>query len=625
MQPPSEHVHWLFATGFLLLALCLLAEAVVGTDVWRRRAWRAYLWPGLAFALGVLMWPVMTFYTNSAIHMIAHGAWAQVLMGGAAMELGLVSGKLRSGWWRLGMPAGFLVSGTAFLVHEQNSVALPALGVHAPRARLDARRGLDLPARPGLQATLAACGDRLCAHLRRRGRDALLRSRRRADLRTHLAPCGSAASMRRLLFIGVLALLVFPSEAFAHATLLRTTPQFRQRLSASPPTVVLRFDQYVKVLPQSVQLFSATHPLHVKRIWADGLSVKAALPRLPRGPYTIRWHALSGDGHVVSGVFTFGVRANAPPPTEAFGSSGPTRSEDVVRWLYFVALALVVGGLGFRLLVLRGRALTPRAERRFFILTGIGVIATLDAGIVAFLMRAEDALQLPFGRLLYGDLSPLARSRFGHAFIAMTLGFALVAALLFLSWLTDRAFLLWPAFLLALLFASGLSLSGHSAADAGSSWKSQLADWAHLSAACLWIGGLIQLVAVVWPLMPDCAARGLPRLFAACNRLRRRPPGRGDLPGDPAPAAAEGSLDDQLRRGAPRQDRARVARARVGRRAQARGRARTGGWQGGKNAAAPARELARREHGRHGRAARRRRARGREAAGSPGAHATGGE
>jgi copper transport protein len=46
---------------------------------------------------------------------------------------------------------------------------------------------------------------------------------------------------------------------------------------------------------------------------------------------------------------------------------------------------------------------------------------------------------------------------------------------------------------------SGLSFSGHSAAD----WKSELADWAHLSAACLWIGGLIQLVVVVWPLMPE--------------------------------------------------------------------------------------------------------------------------
>ncbi len=120
MQPPSEHVHWLFATGFLLLGLCLLAEAVVGTEVWRLRAWRAYLWPGLAFALGVLMWPVMTFYTNSAIHMLAHGAWAEVLMGAGAAELALVRGKLSSNWWRLAMTAAFLVSGAAFLVHEQN-------------------------------------------------------------------------------------------------------------------------------------------------------------------------------------------------------------------------------------------------------------------------------------------------------------------------------------------------------------------------------------------------------------------------------------------------------------------------------------------------------------------------
>ena len=43
MRPPSEHVHWLFATGFLILGLCLLGEAIVGTDVWRRRQWRARL------------------------------------------------------------------------------------------------------------------------------------------------------------------------------------------------------------------------------------------------------------------------------------------------------------------------------------------------------------------------------------------------------------------------------------------------------------------------------------------------------------------------------------------------------------------------------------------------------
>ena len=121
MQPPAEHVHWLFATGILLLGLCLLAEAVVGTEIWRRRAWRAYLWPGLAFTLGVLMWPVMTFYTNSTIHMLAHGAWAEMLMLAGAVELALVRGKLQSPAWRLTMAAALAVSGLAFLVHEQNA------------------------------------------------------------------------------------------------------------------------------------------------------------------------------------------------------------------------------------------------------------------------------------------------------------------------------------------------------------------------------------------------------------------------------------------------------------------------------------------------------------------------
>jgi hypothetical protein len=120
MQPPAEFVHWMFATGFLVLGLCLLAEALVGKDVWRRRAWRAYLWPSFAFAMGVLMWPVMVFFTNSTLHMLAHGSWAQVLMLAGAAELGLARGKLRSQYWSLAVALAFVVSGAAFLVHERN-------------------------------------------------------------------------------------------------------------------------------------------------------------------------------------------------------------------------------------------------------------------------------------------------------------------------------------------------------------------------------------------------------------------------------------------------------------------------------------------------------------------------
>ena len=311
--------------------------------------------------------------------------------------------------------------------------------------------------------------------------------------------------MRRAALAAALAALVFPAGAFAHASLEHTWPSFRQRVEAPPAAVRLNFDQAVKVLPGAVTVYSAGGKVVSRqaRSGADTHFVVTPVRRLPKGPYTVRWHVLSSDGHVVSGVFTFGVRYPAPPPTEAFGASGPTRTEHVVRWAYFLALALLVGGMGFRLLVVRG-PLPGAAERRFFLVTGVGAVAVLEVGIAAFLLRAEDALQLPFGRLLYGDLSPIVGgTRFGQAFIAMTLGFALVAAMLYLAWLTDRTVFLWPAFLLGLGFASGLSLSGHSAADAGSSWLSELADWIHLSAATLWMGGLVQLVAVVWPAAPE--------------------------------------------------------------------------------------------------------------------------
>jgi len=119
MMPRAEMVHWWFAGGFLMLGLLGIAQLVAGPEVWAMRPWRRYLWPGLLFAMGVLMWPVMTFYTNSTIHMIAHGSWAQVLMLAGGAELGVAAGKLSSPYWRLCTVLAMLVSGTALLVHEQ--------------------------------------------------------------------------------------------------------------------------------------------------------------------------------------------------------------------------------------------------------------------------------------------------------------------------------------------------------------------------------------------------------------------------------------------------------------------------------------------------------------------------
>src|SRR5215469_5259983 len=120
MEPHAEIVHWLFGMGVLTLGLIMVAEGIVGREVWALRPWRIYLWPGIAFGLGIAMWPVMTFYTNSAIHMVAHGIWAQSLMVMGAAELGLAKGKLHNRWWKVAAPVGIAISGVAFLVHEQN-------------------------------------------------------------------------------------------------------------------------------------------------------------------------------------------------------------------------------------------------------------------------------------------------------------------------------------------------------------------------------------------------------------------------------------------------------------------------------------------------------------------------
>jgi copper transport protein len=328
--------------------------------------------------------------------------------------------------------------------------------------------------------------------------------------------------MRRLAVALALtaAALAVPPVAHAHATLIKTVPSYRERVEAPPRVVRLAFTERVDAAALSVRVYTTRGRIVSGKphVMPDGRAVEAPLSRLADGAYTVRWSVLSRDGHVSSGVFTFGMHVPAPPPTAAYGASGPTTAEHVVRWVYFFSLALLLGGLVFRLVVLGG-PLPARVERRFYAVTALGAVAAIHVGILAFILRAEDALQLPFVRLLYGDLSAVAEgTRFGIAFIVMTLGFVLTTALLFLAWLADRRVLLWAALAVGLAFASGLSLSGHSAADAGASWKSELADWVHLSSALLWVGGLVQLGVVVWPCAPELRRRaflGFSRLATA--------------------------------------------------------------------------------------------------------------
>lgn len=121
-----------------------------------------------------------------------------------------------------------------------------------------------------------------------------------------------AAGVRRLMprqFVGLLAL--FAAGAFAHTHLVRSDPADNATLAAAPATVTLVFAEpvtltAVKVESEGARL--AVSPLPPN----PGAQSTLPLPPLTAGRYTLRWRALSDDGHIMSGAihFTIGPRGS---------------------------------------------------------------------------------------------------------------------------------------------------------------------------------------------------------------------------------------------------------------------------------------------------------------------------
>ncbi len=312
-----------------------------------------------------------------------------------------------------------------------------------------------------------------------------------------------------LLCVTLGALLV-PGAALAHPTLESAEPATQSRVETPPSEIRLRFNQPVTATAGSIQVLAADGTIlsGATRAEGGGQLVVASVSGLVDGQgYTVRWRVIGADGHAPAGVFTFGVGVAAPPPTDAVGAGGTTWKDDVARWIVFGALALLIGPLVLRLTVLRG-PVPPRLEKRFHVVGVVSAFLVVDAGIVAFVLRASNALQLPLGDLLYGDLQPFAeKTRFGVAFLVMTVGFGVVASLLLVGWIVDRPGLRWPALGVSVVLASGLSLSGHQATEPDASSLTQGADWLHLVAAVVWVGGVATLGFLVWPLAPELRRR----------------------------------------------------------------------------------------------------------------------
>ena len=315
MQPHAEMVHWFFGAGILFVGLCLLAEAIVGTEVWRMRPWRAYLWPGLAFALGVA-----ALAGDGAVHELGDPHVRARLVGRGADARRRRRARARPRPAPLAAGGGSpgrshsLVSGTAFIVHEQNSwfFARSAFLHHLLGWTFIAWRVFPLALiwRP----RSAVLRSRLRADDRARLGDALLRPRRRAGLRAPVAARGGAAPMRRVRSSSLLVALALPAAASAHAH----ARVDRRRASAPSCTGARRRFGCTSTRPSRCCPARCACSNGVGKNFAGPAASRGNRRRRTRAPASRAARtpcagvAISADSHVVSGVWTFGVaRARA--------------------------------------------------------------------------------------------------------------------------------------------------------------------------------------------------------------------------------------------------------------------------------------------------------------------------
>lgn len=112
---------------------------------------------------------------------------------------------------------------------------------------------------------------------------------------------------RRAVLMG-LGLLAVPSLTRAHSKMSTSTPSDGALLDAPPATFSLHFQNEVRLV--SLVQSHTNGRVEFPGLAGNGLVAEQTLPLTDFGPgaYTIEWRGLAGDGHVMTGTFTFSVQ-----------------------------------------------------------------------------------------------------------------------------------------------------------------------------------------------------------------------------------------------------------------------------------------------------------------------------
>ena len=358
------------------------------------------------------------------------------------------------------------------------------------------------------------------------------------SVRWFLSPATLWRSLFLALFLAVCVFFLFPGKSEAHAILLRSDPARDAVLPRAPDRVRLWFSEDLNSSLSTAFVVNGTNT-HVdlgnaRVLTTDpteiDLNLKSALKP---SVYTVVYRSVANDdGHILTGSFPFTLagpdgmvpqlRPGAQPGVNVVGTTslnGPSPGQfDGVVLVNLLMLTLVELGAVFyagaaiwHLFVLRSPSpsdsaqdeANQRARERFarrLALPLVCVLLIANSGVLVG--QALTVTGGNWGKAFAPALliTLCTSGRFGLFWRVRSVVLVLALLLALLQWRAGwrsprfTTVLSWIHLLFGMVFFGALTLSSHAAAASPEKVLMALvADWLHLIAAALWVGGMLYL------------------------------------------------------------------------------------------------------------------------------------
>ncbi|MGE3797452.1 MAG: CopD family protein [Thermomicrobiales bacterium] len=317
-------------------------------------------------------------------------------------------------------------------------------------------------------------------------------------------------ALTALIILLAAAFLAGQEDAAAHAAFDRSDPPPSSILPVAPGEITIWFTEPLEFGYSRAEIYDQRGALVagvVSEPGPDDFSLRIPLAEsLERGTYSVVWNNLStADGHTASGYFAFTV-GTADDVTQVFAPIGsedegsPLWLQSASRWLVLLSLAAIIAIWLVWLTVLRpATANDPEfasmVQRRTWNLVLVMIVVNLAANVLALLVQAAT---VDGDALLDSTIDVVRDTRYGELWIARILLLAAIGVVLeWVDWAhpENRRGLSLLALGLSLSLAAPISMNAHAAALGEGRTTAIVFDWAHITAASIWFGGLALLLA----------------------------------------------------------------------------------------------------------------------------------